>query len=365
MPAKYPSTKYSPSSILPSPYPVRLLEQTPWNSFFKSNGYGELSQKLNLQIVSDIHKAEELWKLFSPNKSVFDLWDVRKAWYEGYKYQPYFITIIRNSKRNDDLLGMLPLWFNPEKTLEDACGNTDFQHYVWFGSNWPEDNRFFVKDNEVIPLLLLAAPKPLELACISPRQEYKFLEKFDGFTFEEDKKYFLDLSKMHTLDDYLLRLKKKKRYNLKRDRKHILSRNPKVVIGTKNIEEMFSLSIKRFRLKYANDPSEYSAFEDDRRKNVFRSLISNAGKYEVRMITTIINDNIEAVEFGLVYNKSYYALNAGVDISGYPGLGVFSNLLVIEDAIKLGCEKIDFLESDNNWKDSWQFDSFYQYQFTK
>ena len=83
------------------------------------------------------------------------------------------------------------------------------------------------------------------------------------------------------------------------------------------------------------------------------------------MISISLNDKVEAVEFGLVYKKTYYAFNAGVDVSHFSGLGVFSNLLVIEDALSLGCTKIDFLESDNNWKASWQLSSFYQYSFKK
>lgn len=322
--------------------------------------YLDSPQNLQFKIETDLKICQDLWQKFSPHESVFDLWEIRAAFYTGYKFAPYFLTI----HKDQSLAGVLPLWFNANPTFGKTM--TDFAKYTWFGSNWPEDNVFFVKEGELIPLLLLACPKPAELACIRPHTCYEFLKDFPGFTPEEDKKYFLDLSRVATLDDFLSHLKKKKRYNLRRDKKRISSLSPKIIIkNQQNLEDMFKLSIERFRIKYPDEPSEHSAFEDERRKEVFRKLVSNARDYQVRLITTIINNKIEAVEFGLVYKKTYYALNAGVDVSNYSGIGVFSNLLVIEDALKLGCQKIDFLESDNNWKESWQLDFYYQYQFTK
>lgn len=330
-----------------------------WSSPGEKN-FIDGAQNLQFKIETDLPECQNLWRQFSLNESVFDLWEIRLSFYNGYKFSPYFLTIYKDQK----IKALLPLWFNANPTFGKTA--SDYRKYTWFGSNWPEDNVFFVKDPELTPLLLLSTPKPAELACIKPLTTYESLKDFPGFTTEEDKKYFLDLSKVTTIENFLSHLKKKKRYNLKRDRKRILALAPKIIIEDhKNLEEMFKLSIERFRLKYPNEPSEHSAFEDVRRKEVFRSLVANAHDYQVRLITTIINNKIEAVEFGLVYHKTYYALNAGVDVSKYSGIGVFSNLLVIEDALKLGCKKIDFLESDNNWKDSWQLSSYYQYQFTK
>lgn len=351
-------------SISSATYPTTILTQPPWQDFFSRNGYINLSAHLFVKVYNDIEETKHIWELFSPDKSAFDLWDVRLAFWDGYHFQPYVITLQKNTKHKDEIVAALPLWFTSE--TENEIPDSPPDRYVWFGSNWPEDNVLFVKEMEYAPLLFSIAPKPLELACFKPLSDYNFLLTFPGFSREEDKKYFLDLSQIHTLDDFLNRLKKKKRYNLKRDRKHMLALTPVTRIDCySDVEEMFKLNIMRFREKYPDNPSEYSAFEDERRCNVYRSLISRAGKYQARLITTVIGDKIEAVEFGLVYNKTYYAFNAGVDVSAYSGLGVFSNLAVVEDAIKLGCTKIDFLEGDNNWKESWNLDFVYQYQFKK
>ncbi|MBI3379433.1 GNAT family N-acetyltransferase [Candidatus Gottesmanbacteria bacterium] len=330
------------------------------NNFLPENQISSTSPKWEIKISQNLTECHNLWNKFSPNESVFDLWEIRDAFYQGYKFSPHFLSIYQKS----EIVGVLPLWFNATPTFGKTA--SDFEKYTWFGSNWPEDNTFFVQDPQIIPFLLLSCPKPVELACIKPLPSYDFLKEYPGYALEEDKKYFLDLSQVNTLDDFLSQLKKKKRYNLRRDRKRIMHYDPIINIEDhENIEEMFRLSIERFRKKYPDEPSEQSAFEDERRKEVFRSLINNAKDYKVRLITTTINGKIEAVEFGLVYKKTYYALNAGVDVSHFSGLGVFSNLLVIEDALNLGCTKIDFLESDNNWKASWHLSTYYQYQFTK
>jgi len=370
MPAKnYFAENFLTKTLLPFPYPVQLLKIAPWDKFIEQNGYLDLSRKLNLKVYTDFSSIKNLWEEFSPCDSVFDLWEVRQAFWEGYKFDPYFISLVRGKGTREENIALLPLWFNsdpPNAGGGDDALASDGQKYVWYGSNWPEDNVFFSKNDELIPLLLVIAPKPLELACIRPKKEYSFLKEFPGVSNEEEQKYFLDISHTDTLENYLKKLKKKKRYNLKRDRKKILKLKPQTVINEKShIEELFRLSIKRFREQFPDEPLEHSAFEDNRRKNVFRTLINNAGRYQFRLISTIIKGCVEAVEFGLVYKKTYYALNAGANISKYSGIGVYSNLLVVEDAINLGCEKIDFLEGDNNWKESWHLDHFYQYQYKK
>lgn len=349
------------------PYPTTYLSQKPWKTFLSKNGYVSLSKKLLLKVYTSQEDIEFLWREFSDHNSVFDLWETRMAFWKAYNFSPYFLSLLRGNNEHSEIIGLLPLWYNSD-TLQkgDDAAACDAGKYVWFGSNWPEDNVFNIKDPELIPLLLTAAPKPLELACIKPKPEYEFLCEFPLFEKEEEKKYFLNLVNYKSVDDYLSKLKKKKRYNLKRDRKKILSLHPQIFINRENdLEELFKLNIKRFREVFPDAPDEHSAFEDERRKNVFRNLLKFSGDYATRVITTVINGKIEAVECGLVFNKTYFALNAGADISSYSGLGVFSNLLVIEDALRLGCTKIDFLEGDNNWKESWHLDHQYQYQFKK
>lgn len=342
---------------IPAEYPVGLLSQPQWYPFTRKNGYAKRARGLYLKIQRDPSVMETLWQQFSPNQSVFDLWEVRNAFLGGYGYQPLFVTLVEKGINFEETVGVLPLCIDPD---------TDPNTYRWYGTNWPEDNTFFVRDHELIPLLLVAAPNPLIIDCIKPNTDLDFLMDFPGFTRDSEKKYFLDLTKCPTVDAFLARLKKKRRYNLKRDRKRIQSLSPVVRINHPgDIEHMFALNIARFRQKHPDSPDDYSTFEKDRQKNAFRNLIKNAERYQTRLITTVIDGEVAAVEMGLVYNKTYYALNAGSAVWKYSGIGVYSNLLVIEDAIRLGCTTVDFLEQAQNWKHLWQLDSYYQYRFEK
>lgn len=339
-------------------FPLPLLEQPPWHEFTVYRGYNDRAQQLILQVVKDHNKAQKLWREFSPQSTLFHEWEIRQAFYEGFRFTPYFLTLSAKNASTKTRIAVLPLWHDTE---------SDTKEYVWFGGNWMEDNVFFASDPELIPLLLAAAPQPLYLANIQALPRYAFLETLQGFNLDEEKKYYLDLTQYHTIDDYLALLKKKKRYNLRRDRMHIQQLHPIVKINMfDHFDELIRLNIMRSRRK-RNDPSyDPSPLEDERYQRAFWAIINNKkGAYIPRMISTLIEGNVQAVELGVVYKDTYNPLISGVNTEKYSGIGVFSNLLVMEDALRLGCKKIDFQEGDYNWKESWQLQSQIQYQFRK
>jgi len=51
------------------------------------------SRDLTFRVETNLEKCRLLWNEFSPNESLFDLWDFRLAFWRGYQYQPYFITL--------------------------------------------------------------------------------------------------------------------------------------------------------------------------------------------------------------------------------------------------------------------------------
>lgn len=353
-----PNKFFDSLEITPAPYPVRILREEPWYSFTKHNGYIPFAKRLQMKVNSEMDECERLWNIFTPNHRLFELWEVRKKFFDVFQIEPYFLTLFGGNYEDDnDVMGVLPLWVD----------NIDYNgKYAWCGGFWPEDNTFFVKDTEAIPLLLMAAPTPIQLDCINPHADYEFLKSLYGYGEDESWKYYLDLTKYKTLEDYLSKLKKKKRYNLKRDRKRILSLRPKIVYNDlSHIDYLFKHNINRFRMKFPDNPDNQSIFEDSKQQELFKVLIKNPHSYKVRVISTVINGEIEAVELGFVYNKTYYAITAGVNVEKYHGLGIFSSLLVMEDALKQNCDKIDFFEGDYNWKDSWSLNSYHHHKFSK
>ena len=94
------------------------------NKYFYENGLAKFIRRLKLKVHSDIEECYLLWEKFSPKKSLFDLWDFRLAWHQGYNYKPYFYTLYDGKEQ----LGVLPLYYSK------GC-----RRYEWFGTNWMED----------------------------------------------------------------------------------------------------------------------------------------------------------------------------------------------------------------------------------
>jgi CelD/BcsL family acetyltransferase involved in cellulose biosynthesis len=306
--------------------------------------------RYKVEVVSDIKECEKLWRQFSPNLTLFDTWEFRNAFYEAYRYKPYFLVL----KKNGENLALLPLWYE-DKNFYDK----NLKRYTWFGSDWQEEVRFFAKDINYIPLLISVAPTPLYLNAISKDSAEKLKDKIE---FKEDEpKYVLNLKGFKNHEDYLMTLKKNTRRNLRKDRNKILRQNPEIVIDNfSDLDILIELAKKRFKEK-----GENADWEDPRRVETFKNVIKFSGKsYKVRMIKVKINGRDAGVDLICIFNKTYFAVKCGYNISEFSGIGNFINLYEIDDAIKLGMEKIDFLQNNYQWKNKY-FPPVPLYKFEK
>jgi len=297
-----------------------------------------------VEIFSDIEKCQTLWQEFNPQKTLFDTWEFRYAFYLGYNYKPYFL-VLKNKNEN---LALLPLWYDSDKKT-----------YFWFGSYWQEEVRFFAKKPEFILPLLSLAPSPLLLNAISEESFSKLKEKVK-FT-SDDPKYVLYLNGMKNHEDYLTCLIKNVRRDLRKDKRKILDKNPEIIFNNlSDFEFLVKLAKERFREK-----GEEADWEDPRRIEAFRKVIKLSGKsYKLRMITVKIDERIAGVDLICLFNGTYYTVKCGYDVGNFPGIGNFINLFEIDDAIKLGMKKIDFLQNSYQWKNRY-FDPVPLYKYEK
>jgi hypothetical protein len=301
-------------------------------------------------VISDIKECEKLWREFSPNLTLFDTWEFRNAFYEAYKYKPYFLVL----KKNGENLALLPLWYEDNNFYDK-----NLKRYTWFGSDWQEEVRFFAKDINYIPLLISAAPTPLYLNAISKDSAEKLKDKIE---FKEDEpKYVLNLKGFKNHEDYLMTLKKNTRRNLRKDRNRILKQNPEIVINNfSDLDILIELAKKRFK-----ERGEKADWDDPRRVETFKNVIKFSGRsYKVRMIKVKINGKDAGVDLICIFNKTYFAVKCGYNVSEFSGIGNFINLYEIDDAIKLGMEKIDFLQNNYQWKNKY-FPPVPLYKFEK
>jgi hypothetical protein len=288
---------------------------------------------LKIEITSDIETCKKIWHELSPQKTLFDTWEFRYAFYLAYGFLPYFLVL----KSNTENLALLPLWYDSEE-----------KKYVWFGSTWQEEVRFFTKDFKYIPLLLQAAPSPLLLNALSldsARPVGQMVELKP-----DEAKYILNLKEFSTHEDYLATLKKNGRHSLRKDRRRIEGQNPEIIINDFSyFEQLVALARKRFSQK--EEPADW---EDKRRIETFRQVIKLSGaSYQARMITIKIGDKIAAVDLICLLNDTYFAVKCGYNVAEFPGVGNYMNLIEIDDAIKLGMKKIDFLQNNYTWKSRW------------
>lgn len=307
------------------------LEKFPQKEAFLvgQNIFNSHSNQVQVEITTDLPTCQDLFEHFSPKDTIFSLWDFRYAWYLGYHFLPCFLVLYFQKKP----VGLLPLWYESDKS-----------QFRWFGSWWMEENSFWVFNKKYIPLLLALCPPRTYLNAITlDHPEMNSILNFEP----DDPKYVLGLEKMNSIDDFLAPLKKKQRYNLKRDRRLIQEQNVKVIINRfSDLKHLIKLSTSRFEQK-----GDESDFVNPKRKETFKEIIKQAKSYQPRILTYEINKKIAGVDLVLLYKNSYYAIKCGYNVSQFPGIGNFANLFQIDEAIKMGFKKIDFLEVNYGWKE--------------
>ncbi len=300
------------------------------------------------EIVTDPVACEALWRQHSSGKGLFDTWEFRYSFHLGYGHQFYFIVL----KSQGEVVAFLPLIYQEDKTT-----------YYWFGSDWQEDNVFFVSDDKWIPVLLKIAPQPLFINAINASQQDKLTKLgLPDLLVEDSPKFVVDLTHWRSVDDFLAGFDKKRRYNLKRDYRKIMEQNPTIHVNRyQDFDTLVEIAKKRFIEK--NDVADWT---DPRRVATFRQVIEYGKRgdvYQMRMISVEIDGQVASVDLVLLYNNVYYPVKCAYDVSAFPGIGNFVNLYEIEDSLTLGMSKIDFLENSYGWKeklfpkeDLWKFE---------
>lgn len=296
-----------------------------------TNGLSRYIEKVRVNTVTNITECRKLWEMFSPNSSLFDLWEFRYLFHKSYQEKPCFITLTKGS----GVLACLPLFYQ-----------SPLRQYTWFGSDWQEDAKFFAVDPNYIPILIYFAPRPLYLWAINKNSALS-LPKFVGIT-EDEPDYFLNLKEFGNMESYLKSLPKKKRYNLKRDHRRITSLKPEIVFNNReHFDKMIKLTRSRFRGK-----GEVPDFDKDPNvESAFRNLIySKLPSFRVEQISALIDGKVATTDIVAYYKDIAYPLRGGNDVSQFPGVGNFINYYEINRAFDMNLSRIDFMQYGYGWK---------------
>ena len=57
---------------------------------------------ISIYIESDLQNCKKLWIEFSPNKTLWDLWEVVMSFFDEKIHSPHFIVIQNNNNNNNN-----------------------------------------------------------------------------------------------------------------------------------------------------------------------------------------------------------------------------------------------------------------------
>ena len=292
---------------------------------------------LRFNTVTDEKECRGLWEAFSPKQILWDLWDFRYCFHtKNFSFN--FIVGFDGKNKT----GLLPLVFdNNEK------------YYTYFGEEFPEQNKFFLKVKKNLKAFLDNCPKDTEIYYISA-EEAEYYDFKPG-----DKRYFLDLGKYgNTFEGYLKSFTRKHRKNLTYDLRKLKEKNYTVEKNkAEDFDKLIDLNKKRF--------GPESSYVDSEFAGAIRNLMETADKENILdMLSIKFSGATEAVGLGVFYNNVYYVIGMGRNIE-IKNLGKLLIAEQIKSAIGLKCNEVDFLSTEANWKELWNLDLEQMYKFEK
>jgi len=80
-------------SISSSTHPIFCPDKISEIKKHYSNGLSRFTEKIKVEIVTDLKRCKMLWTKFSPQKTLFDTWNFRYAFHKNLDVNPYFLTI--------------------------------------------------------------------------------------------------------------------------------------------------------------------------------------------------------------------------------------------------------------------------------
>ncbi len=295
---------------------------------------------LTIKIITDLKEAEILWRVLSPQKTIFDEWDFRYCFYKYHFYPLNFITAYEDGEP----VALLPLEHHPNYGLkfiaEDPC----------------EENRLFVKTGYeyIIPELYAAVTEAAKCYDISGEDEFTMKMPL------EDYKYVLPLKGLGNFSDFLTtRLRAKRRRSLEKELNSLAGHQ--ILASTSRPEEMaedlnllFELNTKNFTEESYLLKPEQGAWLDLLKLN-----------FSWRLMTLEIGGIKQAVSLSVLHNNDWHYLITGVNFRAFPGLGKYLAKINIEAAITEGAAVFDAGLGDCGWKHIWHLDKIPQYEFIR
>ncbi|HZJ40758.1 MAG TPA: GNAT family N-acetyltransferase [Candidatus Saccharimonadales bacterium] len=296
---------------------------------------------IEIKLIQDLEQAKEIWNQLSKNETLYDRWDVRYCFYKHKPYPLYFYV----AYDEETPVALLPLEYNTKENY------LEFLAEAFIEGNHP----FFKSGYEYL------LPKLFQIDFPYPVQIFD-LDGEDQLTSAlplEDYVYYVNISQFKNFDDYLLQAfpNGRKRYNFKRlftllEKEHSLEIIEDDFSG---LEKLMDLNVKNFGTEsYLNTKVERQAFFD---------LLQLP--LDWKMMALVVDGQKLAYSLSVIYNKVYYYLIVGSDISEVKDAFKYLTKANMELALKNGAQIFDCSLGDCNWKQYWHLTKKPQYKFEK
>src|SRR3989338_22682 len=259
-----------------------------------------------------LEEAKPIWDSFVPEKQVWtDDWDIRVAICKEYDYRPLILYDGKN---------FFPLQSEPENNFYSILGGISVEkNYITFD---PE----FMKTTREIPENIY----------------FDFLiDKFDGCTEGVCPQFFINLTNINNIEDYIKRFSKKHQKNFKRSYKQF-GEYEFVKQGT--LKELENLNINIFGEKsdfVSEDRGCYDILDKDSRTEYW----------------SIIKDG----EVVSIIQCFFYNRTVSVCVCGTNGKYTDTLKVMLAEGIALAknrhCTRIDYAPTYSSWKHFYRLDS--------
>lgn len=286
-----------------------------------------------ISTCDDLNQCQRIWEAFHPQSGLFDQWAVRAAFHRAFDRPPCFIVA---SDAYGQPQGMLAMSWIEELGMFGA-----FPGETWNGKTWIEQNRFVVRDEMMLEMMLehLTAPFQLRYCVGDPLRQMGLETPVDeiGYLFHPGQ-YQYEFS------NYMQSFSGKSRKALGREIEQFNAQGVSYRFDClEDVERLFQMNCEAF--------GEASYFYDTRFLAAFENLINWTRQQNLLRVTTIlIGGAIAAIDLGMRWRDTY-TLIAGATNPAFPGIAKMINFHHLEWACRNGLREVDFLCGNFGWKE--------------
>ena len=282
--------------------------------------------------------------------SVFVLPPWLKVWWQEFKPEAeLYLSVVRQDK---EIIGIAPLQVKDGKA--SFLGNADVCDYLDFIIAPGEEADFF---NTLLDDLCQNGINNLDLRHLRPDStaatSLVAIAQSRGYEalFQEEE-ISLELDLPSTWEGYLAMLTKKQRHEVRRKLRRLYEADNVtyqcIQVGQEEVGDLTDTFLKLFSLSR----EEKANFMTPRMESFFRSLAgAMAAVGRLRFGILKLDKLPVAMIMGFDYNDTMYLYNSAYDPRyNYLSAGLLSKILCIEESIKRGVRRWDFLKGAEEYK---------------